>query len=408
MLLENPQRVDEGHPDWLEIHSNNAFILQRYRRGGIGKGLHTIQSLLTVAKLVHGSPRMASAGVPWDFRIITAFPVRAKPQRLPRTSSVDSLQRSEDGETSVNGDGVSGAPKYVWQLAGSNNLLNCKQDMDVLVGKLNFLMTDVDMSTLLSERKEPTDWIEKYSRLALLLESIALDLQARLELEELESDVRAPSPVPLLREPSASSSRALSADWSDVMQLVVFVVLPPSDLFKCAQVCRAWSKLASHDVLWEGHLAHLNAELGIMESHQLDKAVGRMVVDGVVTYKLLYTATFLEAVRRRSSEATNAEDDEEGWVEHRLHDVADHDVRRVMVRGLFGVTLSMKTGLQEVGKGIKDAGSGVAVGAIGGLLAGGLMAAKLGGRAPMGDVTRSVLQQRRLWAMSGTKTQRRR
>lgn len=69
-----------------------------------------------------------------------------------------------------------------------------------------------------------------------------------------------------------------------------------------------------------------------------------MVVDGVVTYKLLYTATFLEAVRRRSSEATNAEDDEEGWVEHRLHDVADHDVRRVMVRGLFGVTLSMKTG----------------------------------------------------------------
>lgn len=27
--------------------------------------------------------------------------------------------------------------------------------MDVLVGKLNFLMTDVDMSTLLSERKEP-------------------------------------------------------------------------------------------------------------------------------------------------------------------------------------------------------------------------------------------------------------
>eukprot|EP00961_Rhodomonas_salina_P101682 1367981-Rhodomonas_salina.2 len=150
MLLENPQRVDEGHPDWLEIHSNNAFILQRYRRGGIGKGLHTIQSLLTVAKLVHGSPRMASAGVPWDFRIITAFPVRAKPQRLPRTSSVDSLQRSEDGETSVNGDGVSGAPKYVWQLAGSNNLLNCKQVNKLPVTKFGCRMKEQPVLTVRS------------------------------------------------------------------------------------------------------------------------------------------------------------------------------------------------------------------------------------------------------------------
>lgn len=42
-------------------------------------------------------------------------------------------------------------------------------------------------------------------------------------------------------------------DWTDVMQLVVFVVLTPKALCLCAQVCRAWRELAQVHVpapLW--------------------------------------------------------------------------------------------------------------------------------------------------------------
>eukprot|EP00286_Rhodomonas_abbreviata_P027064 CAMPEP_0181301422 /NCGR_PEP_ID=MMETSP1101-20121128/7416_1 /TAXON_ID=46948 /ORGANISM="Rhodomonas abbreviata, Strain Caron Lab Isolate" /LENGTH=309 /DNA_ID=CAMNT_0023406727 /DNA_START=221 /DNA_END=1146 /DNA_ORIENTATION=+ len=308
MLLEKPTRIRDNGEDWLEIHSNRAFTLQRYRRGGLGKGLQTIQAVLTAAKLLHGSPRTATSGVPWDFRIITTIPVRNKPIKQPSHSP--RLESDEEGRAAKDL-----GPSYVWQLAGSNNLLHCKQDMDALVLKLNTLLTEVDMSTLMHDRPEERTLEDSNSGLVLLLESLSQALQLQAGEQEGVDEI----PSVLLNRERASSVVGPSTEWSDVMQLVVFIVLPPSSLFMCAQVCRSWSKLASHDVLWKGHLKHLNSSLEIMDYDHMHKAVGRMVVEGMVTYKYLYTVTFLEAVRRR--EGSTDVHEEEGFLDGRLSDV---------------------------------------------------------------------------------------
>ncbi len=65
-----------------------------------------------------------------------------------------------------------------------------------------------------------------------------------------------------------------------------------------SQVCKAWCILAQHDLLWRPHLLHLAQRLGLSENLQtLKPSIGRLVVDGKLTYKYLYEKTFCLAVR---------------------------------------------------------------------------------------------------------------
>jgi hypothetical protein len=67
-----------------------------------------------------------------------------------------------------------------------------------------------------------------------------------------------------------------------------------------SQVCKAWYILAQHDLLWRPHLLHLALRLGLgLEENlqTLQPSIGRLVVDGKLTYKYLYEKTFCLAVR---------------------------------------------------------------------------------------------------------------
>jgi len=104
MLLEKPLRVCvEDDTDWITLDTNLAFKLQRcflmassvertsavvmlllppplpsdcplhrFRHGGIGRSVRTVQSLLALARITHGSPHAIApdirGAVPWDFR----------------------------------------------------------------------------------------------------------------------------------------------------------------------------------------------------------------------------------------------------------------------------------------------------------------------------------------------------
>mmetsp|Transcript_27116 Transcript_27116/g.42417 ORF Transcript_27116/g.42417 Transcript_27116/m.42417 type:complete len:581 (+) Transcript_27116:385-2127(+) len=393
MLLEKPTRVYEDEEEsWLLVETNRAFRLQKYKYGGIGKGIRTIQSILTMAKIVHRSPsRGTTADIPWDYRVVSLVPV---PYHRGIAAAVG--KHSADGTRDNIGHEQPQKREEVahcWQLAGSNNLFHARKDMEALVTKLNSLLTDMELPNLKSSSE--SEYWQEGSHTAVL--SLLASMSSALKEQNPE---RRPSishsersfehEVDLYTPPSAADLfTAASSDWSDIMILVIFVVLTPSELLKCAQVCRSWNRMASHDALWQGHLHHLNQTLGIVNVELMDQLVGKMVVDGMITYKYLYSATFIEAVRRRNCQVEG--DKASAFLGNGLHDVGEHDMRRVVFKGLYGVTNSMGGGLKELRQGIQEAGSGMATGAVGGLLIGGEMAARMGNATPGPAVTRRAL-----------------
>lgn len=73
-----PHRARHGgverteHACVMSHHTYESFVSHRFRHGGIGRSVRTVQSLLALAKITHGSPHNLTpdirGAVPFDFR----------------------------------------------------------------------------------------------------------------------------------------------------------------------------------------------------------------------------------------------------------------------------------------------------------------------------------------------------
>uniref|UniRef100_A0A7S4P7X2 F-box domain-containing protein n=1 Tax=Guillardia theta TaxID=55529 RepID=A0A7S4P7X2_GUITH len=400
MILDNPllfyTRIDDDR-EWKDLDVNRIFRLQCFRHGGIGRSVKTVQRLLEIARTNQGynlNPPLGLRGaVPWKFRVVTVPITQDKEEELRIFASMKQL-------SDVSHAHCPGLP--FWQVAGSNNLLHARNDFISLVADLNYSLTGDRISLAFYGDLE----VEKaeFSRsVKELLRVIADEVKARglvhCEISQSQQNGCSLSPNPSrlsgldgqqffpldAEEYNVQYLNAFSVLWTDVMQLVVFITLSPKLLLRCAQVCKAWSVLASHDVLWIGHLNHLNQSLRILDKNQLQASVGKIVADGLVTYKYLYKVTFLEALRRKREEGDHSFKDLSSLERRlRLSEAGDHDMRRLMLRGLYGITNGFRNGLKDIEDGITFAGRDMRMGTIGGALTVGTMAAKVGNKVPIG------------------------
>eukprot|EP00960_Hanusia_phi_P034396 751038-Hanusia_phi.AAC.8 len=376
MILDNPlllfTLVDDDK-EWKDLDVNRIFRLQCFRHGGIGRSVKTIQRLLEIARTNQGqsfSPPLGLRGaVPWKFRVVTV-PITRDGQEEGKIFS-----GMRQGKIVLQAD-CAGLP--FWQVAGSNNLLHARNDFISLVADLNYRLTGSRISlafygVLENEKPEFSKPVQE------LLQLIAQEVKERgLVHCELASSQQhfAPSSSDgakhsVIEHPSLVKQdeckvaylNTFSVFWTDVMQLVVFITLSPKLLLRCAQVCKAWSILSSHDVLWIGHLNHLNHSLHILDQNELHASVGKIVADGLVTYKYLYKVTYLEALRRKKEE------------EHGLKDIGD------------GISFAGDRAHERTYKSMTAAvptGRDMKMGTIGGALTVGSMAAKVGNKVPIG------------------------
>jgi len=329
---------------------------------------------------------------------------------------------------------------YHWQVAGSNNLLQAQEDMRALVWGLNSKLTDGDILKLVVSDRHLVSGRHLASRTTLINESTHVGLMQLIDIAAANmrggiqgrvaeggnarggqgggcvgEDGGMGAEQGLFHDKSfhvksrqslegcilGSSSTGQSPGhllyfgdlWSDVFLMVVFVVLPPKALCMCAQVCKSWNELAQHDVLWEPHLRHLSAGLGLTDNLQaVEASIGKLVVDGLVTYKYLYKQTFCIAARATlvDHDATHGADKSAKQElvdiqrQLRLADSGEHDVRRALVRSLFGLSQTVRSGMENIGRGVKATSSGIVAATMGGALSGGAMAARMGTRVPVG------------------------
>jgi hypothetical protein len=318
---------------------------------------------------------------------------------------------------------------YHWQVAGSNNLLQAQEDMRALVLGLNSKLTDGDILKLVVRDRNLA------SRATLINESTHVGLMQLIDIAAANmrrgihgrvagggdgrggqggdcggEDGGMGAEQGLFRAKSRQSLDGFRLDtsstgqppghllyfgdlWSDVMLLVVFVVLPPKALCMCAQVCKSWNELAQHDLLWEPHLRHLSAGLGLTDNLEaVEASIGKLVVDGMITYKYLYKQTFCIAARatlvdhdaRHGTDKSAQQQLVDIQRQLRLADSGEHDVRRLLVRSLFGLSQTVRSGMENIGRGVKATSSGIVAATMGGALSGGAMAARMGTRVPVG------------------------